>query len=80
MHPEMAFDLAAQHRHDVTSRSLAATQRHAAAGPRGPRHFAPGVLFPQYRLSWSRTTLSPAAGGGRRGRSWVIIISATRGA
>lgn len=79
MHPEMVAALAAEHRHDLTSRSLAADQRHAAAGPRGPRRFAPGAFFPHYRLSWSRTTLSPAAGGGRRGRSWVIIISATRG-
>jgi hypothetical protein len=80
MHPEMANSLAAQHRHDLTSRSLAAGaagQRHAA-GPRGPRRFAPGAFLPHYRLSWSRTTLSPAAEGGRRGRSYVIVISATR--
>jgi len=83
MHPEMAKALAAQHRHDLTSRSLAAGaagaagQRHAA-GPRGPRRFAPGAFLPHYRLSWSRTTLSPAAEGGRRGRSYVIVISATR--
>jgi hypothetical protein len=80
MHPEMANAMAAQHRHDLTSRSLeagAADQRHAA-GPRGPRRFAPGAFLPHYRLSWSRTTLSPATEGGRRGRSYVIVISATR--
>lgn len=78
MHPEMASALAAEHRHDMSSRALAASRRRAAASPRGPRRLAAGALVPRYRLSWSRTTLSPAAGGGRPGRSWVIIISATR--
>ena len=74
MHPEMASGLAAQHRHDMSTRALAAGRSRAAASPRGPLR-----LLPRYRLSWSRTTLTPAAGGGRRGRSVVIIISATRG-
>ena len=57
----------------------------AAASPRGPRRGArrphlPGALLPRYRVSWSRTALSTAAAdGARRGRSWVIVISATRG-
>jgi hypothetical protein len=56
----------------------------AATSPRGPRRGArrphlPGPL-PRYRVSWSRTALSTAAAdGARRGRSWVIVISATRG-
>jgi hypothetical protein len=56
----------------------------AAASPRGPRRGArrphlPGALLPRYRVSWSRTALSTAAAeGARRGRSWVIVISATR--
>lgn len=56
----------------------------AAASPRGPRLGArrphlPGALLPRYRVSWSRTALSTAAAdGARRGRSWVIVISATR--
>jgi hypothetical protein len=55
-----------------------------AASPRGPRRGArrphlPGALLPRYRVSWSRTALSTAAAdGARRGRSWVIVISATR--
>jgi hypothetical protein len=59
--------------------------RRAAASPRGPRRAArrahfPGALLPRYRVSWSRTALSTAAAdGARRGRSWVIVISATRG-
>jgi hypothetical protein len=56
----------------------------AAASPRGPRRGArrphlPGALLPRYRVSWSRTALSTAAAdGASRGRSWVIVISATR--
>jgi hypothetical protein len=56
----------------------------AAASPRGPRRGARrphllGALLPRYRVSWSRTALSTAAAdGARRGRSWVIVISATR--
>lgn len=78
MHSAMASDLATQRRHEMASRALAASQVRAAAGPRGPRRLEPGAFFPRFRLSWSRTALSPAADGGRRGRSWVIIISATR--
>ena len=54
------------------------------ASPRGPRRGArrphlPGALLPRYRVSWSRTALSTAtADGASRGRSWVIVISATR--
>jgi hypothetical protein len=56
--------------------------RRAASGSRGPCRSAPraylaGTPFPRYRVSWSRTTL-PSAAGGRRGRSWIIVISATR--
>ena len=61
------------------------TRLQAAASPRGPRRGArrphlPGALLPRYRVTWSRTALSTAAAdGARRGRSWVIVISATRG-
>ena len=60
------------------------TRPQAAASPRGPRRGArrphlPGALLPRYRVSWSRTALSASApDGAERGRSWVIVISATR--
>ena len=94
MHPAMASALASQHRHEMTVKAghhaqathagETAGARQAAASPRGPRRGARrahrrGALLPRYRVSWSRTALSTAgAGGGRRGRSWVIVISATR--
>jgi len=88
MYPTINTALAAEHRHDMVAQAeratLARATRHrAAAGSRGPRRAAgrahlPGALVPGYRVSWSRTTLAPAAGS-RRGRSWIIVISATRG-
>jgi hypothetical protein len=56
-----------------------------AASPRGPRRgarhaYLSGALLPRYRVSWSRTALSASTpDGAGRGRSWVIVISATRG-
>ena len=58
--------------------SQASQAAQAARGARRP-HLS-GALLPHYRVSWSRTALSTAAAdGARRGRSWVIVISATRG-
>lgn len=95
MHPDMASALAGQHRHEMTAKAghyAQATQAsetagacRAAASPRGPRRgarraYLSGALLPRYRVSWSRTALSASApDGAERGRSWVIVISATRG-
>jgi hypothetical protein len=94
MHPEIASALAEQHRRDLARQagwlpglrqqvSSAPTgkrrQRHAAQSTRGPRRHAPSWRVPRYYVSWSRTTLTPAGATGRRERSWVIVISATRG-
>jgi hypothetical protein len=58
--------------------SQASQGAQVARGARRPH--LPGALLPHYRVSWSRTALSTAAAdGARRGRSWVIVISATRG-
>lgn len=38
-----------------------------------------GWRIPRYRVSWSRTSLSRIGAAGRRERSWVIVISASRG-
>jgi len=90
LHPDMASALASEHRRDMMTRvgqaalsaeareAGRASRRRAAASLRGPRRAAPRAYLPRYRVSWSRTTLSPAGAGGR-GRSWVIVISATRG-
>lgn len=77
IHPDMAGALAKQHQHDLLTR---AARRHSAPGGRSARQAA-GLRVPRYRVSWSRTTLSPGGAGaaGGRGRSWVIVISATRG-
>ena len=75
MHPQLTSALADQHRRELVSE---AGRRRLAAGLRGPRRHAAGWRVPRYRLSWSRTSLSPAGVAGRRERSWVIVISATR--
>ena len=74
MHPALASALASQHRHEMTVKAGHQAQA-APAAIAAPA----GALLPRYRVSWSRTTLSTAADGARRGRSWVIVISATRG-
>jgi hypothetical protein len=80
MNPEMTWMLAAQRHDELVTRGArhAAVARAAAqAGAirrarRRPWH---------WQVNWSRTTLAPARdGAGQAGRSWVIIISATRGA
>lgn len=78
MHPEIAKALVAQ-RHEELSRD-------AADSLRGPSR-----RFPRWRVSWSRTILSPGRGpvvvgaeqpavAGKGGSSLVIIISAYRSA
>jgi hypothetical protein len=40
---------------------------------------APRWRIPRYRVRWSRVSLPAIGAVGRRERSWVIVISATRG-
>jgi hypothetical protein len=90
IHPDIAKTLVEQHHEQlVQCRRYQTEIKRRRAG-----HAAPGWLtrrVPRWRISWSRTVLSPAAvpgtaGGGRpdrpgqRGSSLVIIISAHRSA
>jgi hypothetical protein len=61
MHPEIAKTLVAQHRDELLLHPVTSTKA--------------GRRFPRWRISWTRTMLTPA-----RGRSVVIIISAHRSA
>ncbi len=78
MHPQLAGVLAEQH-HDELTRQ--AGRRRAAALARGAatRRGIANVRLPHYRVHWSRTTQSPVGAAGRPERSWVIVISASRG-
>ena len=67
MHPQLMLSVAAERRRDMTAGPVS---RHTARR-RGPR-----LPVPRLRVTWSRTTLASA--GLRRGRSYVIVISATR--
>jgi hypothetical protein len=72
MHPDMAGSLARDHHHDLVERAHRARTLAGAHGRR--RH------VPRMHVSWTRAALAAAGTSGRPGRSWVIIISATRGA
>ena len=72
MHPELLSYLAAERRRDLA----AAMTARPAPSPRGAWR-APRVTLPRFRVSLTRTALAAVAGG-RRGRSLVIVISATR--
>jgi hypothetical protein len=72
MNPELLSLLAAEHRRDL------AAARTALAPPRARRpRRALRLTLPRYRASWTWTSLAVVAGN-RRGRSLVIVISATR--
>jgi hypothetical protein len=70
MNPALLSSLAAEHRRDLDS---AVTARRAP-NTRAARRARP---LPRFRVSWTQTTLAAVAGN-RRGKSLVIVISATR--
>lgn len=72
LHPELMSSLAAERRRDMS----AGLNAHQTTTERAPQRRAPQLAVPRLRVTWSRTTL--AAAGQRRGRSYVIVISATR--
>jgi hypothetical protein len=86
MHPEIAMTLAEQRRQELV--------RHTAGSRRDPKGSARSrwlSRLPRWRVTWSRTVLSPAGvpgtaissrpdRPGQRGSSLVIIISAHRSA
>ena len=83
MNPQLTLSLAAERRRDMTA-DFNAHRRVAPSSfePSSGRHSsvarwrAPRLTVPRLRVTWSRTTL--AAAGRHRGRSYVIVISATR--
>jgi hypothetical protein len=72
MNPQLLSSLAAEHRRDLGAVTIAS--RAPAARARRRAHL---VTIPRFRVSWTRTTLAAVAGR-QRGRSVVIVISATR--
>jgi hypothetical protein len=79
MHPEMARSLAQDRCGELVN------QAHERARARDAREMARARRShgrrPKWHVTWSREVLAAAgAGAGQTGRSWVIIISATRGA
>ncbi|HEY3879832.1 MAG TPA: hypothetical protein VGM12_14670 [Trebonia sp.] len=80
MHPELISSLAVERRRDVAASFHPQSDPVPAPVPAARalrRAHAPRRIVPSFRVTWTRTTLAAAAGR-RRGRSWVIVISATR--
>ena len=77
VHPELISALATERRRDMTAdRSTHRPAPRRGVPDRDGRRHTPHLTVPRLRVTWSRTTL--AAADLRRGRSYVIVISATR--
>ena len=72
MHPELLSAVVAEHHRDLRSAMTTHRVPGTSAAARARRR-----RVPRFRLSWTGTTLAAAAGN-RRGKSLVIVISATR--
>ncbi|TVY99833.1 hypothetical protein EAS64_40000 [Trebonia kvetii] len=72
MYPQLMLSLATERRRDMQ----ADLNAYRPMPARTARRRAPHLTVPKLRVTWSWTTL--AAAGRRRGRSYVIVISATR--
>jgi len=83
MHPEIAKTLVEERREELTRHTAESRHARQAGSSWLSRH------LPHWRVSWTRTVLSPAGGPGtagsghpdrpsKRGSSLVIIISAYR--
>jgi hypothetical protein len=77
MHPHLISSLAAERRRDMTAYANAYRLALDRPAPnRAARRRVPRLSVPLFRVTWTRTSLASA--GRRRGRSYVIVISATR--
>jgi hypothetical protein len=74
VHPDTAMRMT-QYHHDELTKGARASRGRRPADERKPHWHVP-----HWRVTWSRATIAAAGASGRPGRSWVIIISATRGA
>ncbi len=81
MNLEMARALAQERQRELarSTRRRQAVREARAALSEAPGRRARAWRIPRYHVSWSRTTLSRIGAAGRRERSWVIVISASKG-
>jgi hypothetical protein len=75
MNTQLASCLVEEHQRELTRQADA---RRPAASARVPRHRVPDLRVPRYRVHWTRMTLPAVGAAGRRERSWVLVISASR--
>jgi hypothetical protein len=81
MNVEMLRALSRERQRELIRQASQHQAARSAGGQRGHVHDtgARGWRLPRYRVHWSRVTVAAIGGAGRRERSWVIVISATRG-
>jgi hypothetical protein len=75
MHPELLSALATERCRDLDAMAASRASRPRTARRAHARTWSARV--PKFRVSWTHATLA-AVSGSRRGRSVVIVISATR--
>lgn len=81
IHPEIARALVSQRHEELARLRYPGSEPKRSGEPPGAGFFR--RRFPRWHVSWTSTVLAPATqpgirGGGRRGSSLVIIISAHR--
>jgi hypothetical protein len=78
MHPELLSSLVAERHRDLAATAMNTRPAPSARAGRRALHMTlPHFTLPRFRVTWTRTTLTAVADR-RRGRSVVIVISATR--
>lgn len=78
MHHEMASALVKDRQRELV-RQASRHAAHQAGDHTGDITERAGRRIPRYHVSWSRMSLPAIGAAGRRERSWVIVISATKG-
>jgi hypothetical protein len=79
MNVEMASALTRERQRELNRQASRYAARHNSDPTHSAAHARPARHIPRYRVSWSRMSLPAIGSAGRRERSWVIVISATKG-
>lgn len=77
MNPQLLSSLAAERRRDLAPAVTVGSETAGSVPAARTAGRAHPAALPKFRVSWTSTTLAAVAGS-RRGRSVVIVISATR--
>ncbi len=79
MNVEMASALTRERQRELSRQAIRYAARRSSDPTASTAPARPARHIPRYRVSWSRMSLPAIGSAGRRERSWVIVISATKG-